>query len=116
MEAVRIHPWTRREYERMGEAGVLAPDTRTKLIDGEAIRVANVANATLAYNWTTKPALYARPGMPEHLIVNLANDVVEGYRDPAGTTYCTKMTLVRDDQTAPVEQPDRVVHASDLLP
>jgi Uma2 family endonuclease len=39
MEAIRTHRWTRREYERMGEAGILAPDARTELIDGEVIEV-----------------------------------------------------------------------------
>lgn len=39
MEAIQTHRWTRREYDRMGEAGILAPDARTELIDGEVIEV-----------------------------------------------------------------------------
>lgn len=39
MEGVWTHRWTRREYERMGETGVLAPDMRVELIDGEIIEM-----------------------------------------------------------------------------
>ncbi|NBC17982.1 MAG: Uma2 family endonuclease [Bacteroidetes bacterium] len=39
MEAIQTHRWTRREYERMGETGILAPDARTELIDGAIIEM-----------------------------------------------------------------------------
>ena len=39
MNAVRTYRWTRREYERLGETGVLPPDARVELIDGELIEM-----------------------------------------------------------------------------
>ncbi len=39
MEGVWTHRWTRREYERLGETGILAPDARVELIDGEIIEM-----------------------------------------------------------------------------
>ena len=39
MDAVRTYRWTRREYERLGETGVLPPDARVELIDGELIEM-----------------------------------------------------------------------------
>lgn len=39
MEMVQTHRWTRREYERMGEAGVFHPEAKTELIDGEIVEM-----------------------------------------------------------------------------
>ncbi|CUS38400.1 conserved hypothetical protein [Candidatus Nitrospira nitrosa] len=35
--AVQIKRWTRREYDRMAEAGVLGPDERVELLEGEIV-------------------------------------------------------------------------------
>lgn len=40
MSAVRTHRWTRDAYERLGEEGMIAPDERVELIDGELINMA----------------------------------------------------------------------------
>src|SRR5213593_4412381 len=37
MEALQVRRWTRQEYDRMVEAGVLAPGERAELIDGEVL-------------------------------------------------------------------------------
>ena len=37
MEMVRTHRWTRKEYARMGEAGVFHPEVETELIAGEMV-------------------------------------------------------------------------------
>jgi Uma2 family endonuclease len=37
--AVHIKRWTRREYDRMAEAGLFGPDERVELLEGEIITV-----------------------------------------------------------------------------
>ena len=37
MSVVQARRWTRQEYDRMIEAGVLTPDDRVELIDGEIL-------------------------------------------------------------------------------
>src|SRR2546427_12045120 len=37
MDALQVRRWTRQEYDRMVEAGVLAPGERAELIDGEVL-------------------------------------------------------------------------------
>ena len=37
--AIRVHLWTREEYDRMVEAGVFPPGSRVQLIDGEIIEM-----------------------------------------------------------------------------
>src|SRR2546427_10235569 len=37
MDALQVRRWTRQEYDRMVEAGVLAPGKRAELIDGEVL-------------------------------------------------------------------------------
>ena len=39
MTAVQLRRWSRQEYERMIEAGVLTPEDRVELIDGEIVTV-----------------------------------------------------------------------------
>lgn len=47
-----------------------------------ALLVVEVADTSLAYDRQTKGPLYARTGIPEYWIVNLADRVLEVYRNP----------------------------------
>lgn len=150
------HSFTVAEYERMGEAGVLSPDDRVELIEGEIIEMSpigerhaacvarltyiltlrlqgraviwaqnplrlndysepqpdvavlrqrddfyaqahptpadvllliEVSDTTLDYDRQIKTPLYARAGVPEVWLVNLADERVETYADPSGGAY-----------------------------
>jgi Uma2 family endonuclease len=49
---------------------------------GSALLVVEVAGESLRFDRQTKAALYARAGIPEYWIVNLAEATIEVHRDP----------------------------------
>ena len=56
-----------------------------------------VANTSLDYDRTVKLALYARSGIPEVWIVNLAAEEVEVYRSPVADGYTSLARAGRSD-------------------
>jgi Uma2 family endonuclease len=56
-----------------------------------------VANTSLEYDRKVKLALYARAGIPEVWIVNLAAEEVEVYRSPAADLYTSVTRACRSD-------------------
>jgi len=80
-----------------------------------AILLVEVADTTLAQDRTQKVRLYARHGIPEYWILNVVDECLEVYRNPAGDTYQTKITLRRGDTVAPPEG-DSPVQVDDIIP
>ena len=56
-----------------------------------------VANTSLDYDRNVKLALYARSGIPEVWIVNLAAAEVEVYRSPVADSYTSVLLAGRSD-------------------
>jgi len=75
-----------------------------------------VSRTTLAYDREVKLPLYARAGIPEVWIADLAGDRLEIYRDPRPDAYTTVGVLARNDAVAPVAFPDLRLTVGDLLP
>lgn len=84
-----------------------------------ALLVVEVADTTLAFDRKVKAPIYARAGIPEYWIANVADGILEVYREPietaTGWTYRLVHRLGPDDtvqpQTGQVQIPVR-----DLLP
>lgn len=185
--AVQTKRWTRREYDRIAEAGLFGPDERVELLEGEiitvtpqqsphsaciglidgmlrqafgpaywvriqlplivdpdsepepdltvvpgsprdyaqdhprtAVLVVEVADSTVAKDRTYKTRIYARAGIPEYWIINLAERCLEVYRDPETSTqtalYRSSQRLNPSDSLAPLAAPGSTVTVSDLLP
>jgi Uma2 family endonuclease len=72
MSAVQVRRWTRLEYERMTEAGVLTPNDRVELIGGEILTVTpqnsrhatTVVLASEALRRVLTPNLHTRTQLP----------------------------------------------------
>jgi Uma2 family endonuclease len=186
--AVHIKRWTRREYDRMAEAGLFGRGERVELLEGQiisvtprqsphsaciglidgalrqafgpsywihvqlplivdpdsepepdlavvpgsprdyvhdhphtAVLVVEVADSTLAKDRTYKTRIYARAGIQEYWIVNLAERCVEVCRDPmissgqAGS-YRSSQKLGPSDRLAPLAAPEAIIPVTELLP
>jgi Uma2 family endonuclease len=75
-----------------------------------------VADSTVRYDSTTKLRAYARAGIPEYWIVNLADNAIDVHRQPSGETYAEHFRRERPDQLAPAAFPDRSIAVADILP
>lgn len=92
-------------------------DVTGELAHPEDIFVAiEVADSTVRYDSTTKLRAYARAGIPEYWIVNLADNAVDVYRQPAGESYAEHFRREAKDQLAPAAFPDRPIAVADILP
>ena len=80
-----------------------------------AVLVVEVSDTTLRHD-RKKGRTYARAGIQDYWIVNVARDILEVYRDPAGDAYRRQQILHRGEQIAPLGRPEALVAVEDLLP
>ncbi|MBI2940253.1 MAG: Uma2 family endonuclease [Chloroflexi bacterium] len=187
---VKVRRWTREEYGRLAEVGVLHEDDPVELIEGEivemapqglphatgirlaeeaarglfgagfdvrpqlplalgplsepepdlavvpggprdyvtshpttALLVVEIADTSLAYDRDTKGSLYARAGILDYWIVNLARRRLEIYRDPGpmpdapfGFGYRSRRIALPDEVVGPLARPEASLTVSSLLP
>ena len=85
--------------------------------------VVEVALASLALDRGEKASLYARAGVADYWILNLVDNVLEVYREPAadphrpyGWRYASTATRRRGDSVTPLALPDSAIPIADLLP
>lgn len=88
-----------------------------------AVLIVEISETTLAFDRRVKGSLYAWAGVPDYWIVNLAERVVEVYRQPTptartryGYAYQTRQLYRPDDALAPLAVPDVAIPVSELLP
>ncbi len=81
-----------------------------------AALVLEVTDTSQHHDRKRKTRTYAEAGIQDYWIINLARDVLEVYRDPAGGTYRTRRILRRGERIAPLARPDAMIAVDDLLP
>ena len=83
-----------------------------------ALLAVEVADSSLAQDRLTKTRLYAAAGIPEVWIINLRDNCVEVYRDPAPTTRTYHDTVnYRAGAHLTIQAfPDTPLAVSELLP
>lgn len=77
--------------------------------------VVEVSDTTLEFDRNEKLALYAKAGIPEYWIINLAAQQIECYTQPQGKLYkyCTFATA--NDQLSTNSFPDKSFNVNQLL-
>jgi len=82
-----------------------------------------VAESSLSSDRERKGSLYARAGLADYWVVNLAGRVVEVYREPAadgsatfGWSYARREVYGASTQLTPLAAPNSSVRVADLLP
>ena len=184
--------WTREEFERLAEVGLLLPDRRYELIEGEILQLApmrrphaaaltkvrdallavfgsghhvaeqipvdlgditspqpdiivvkggvddyidthpaagdlalvvEVSDSTLSYDRGRKAAVYARAGIPDYWIVNLAERTLEVRREPGprpgspgGHGYGSPLVLRPGETVTALAAPAQVIQVETLFP
>lgn len=66
-----------------------------------ALLVVEIAETTLAYDRSTKLALYARNQISEYWILNLIENTLEVYRAPQKVIYAERMVLKKGESVSP---------------
>jgi Uma2 family endonuclease len=82
----------------------------------DVLLVIEVADTTLEFDRENKFSIYAEAGIAEYWIVNLQDDVVEVYRNPAGMSYRSQSVARRGDSILLLHLPKVAIAVSDILP
>jgi Uma2 family endonuclease len=81
----------------------------------DILLVVEVADTSVEYDRGVKIPLYARAGIREYWIVDLAGESVEVYRDPSPEGYRQARQLRRSERIAPEAFPDVEIAIDDIL-
>jgi Uma2 family endonuclease len=78
--------------------------------------VIEVSDSTLAYDRKDKGPAYARNGLTEYWLFNLADNRLEVHREPATDGYRQTRSLQANETIAPLAFPDLKLRVGDFLP
>ena len=80
----------------------------------DILLVIEVADTTLARDREIKIPLYARHGIPEAWLFDVAGECTTIYRDPGPAGYRAEMTLARDAAISPQLRPDVAISLAEV--
>ena len=81
----------------------------------DVLLIVEVADTSLAYDREVKVPLYARAGIPEVWLVDLANQRIVVYREPAPDGYHTAAIFQGDDRLSPQAFPEFHLAAAEIV-
>ncbi|HJX28756.1 MAG TPA: Uma2 family endonuclease [Thermoanaerobaculia bacterium] len=92
------------------------PEDYMKSHPRSAALVVEVTDSSQHHDRVRKVEIYARGGIPEYWIANLAYDFIEVYREPVRGSYRVKLVLHRGERISPLARPDVSIAVEDILP
>jgi Uma2 family endonuclease len=92
------------------------PREQLKAHPKTALLVIEIAESSLEHDRQRKLSLYARSGIQEYWVVNLQEEVVEVYREPASGRYHSIFLRVPGDTISPLFCPQAAIAVAELLP
>lgn len=81
----------------------------------DVLLLVEIADTTADYNRSVKIPLYGRNEIVESWLVDLTENMIEVYRNPAATGYRTKQTVGRGDRLSLAALPALTVDANEIL-
>ncbi len=81
----------------------------------DTLLVIEVADTSIGYDRQIKVPLYARAGIPEVWLVDMAEQNIEVYWEPSGGEYRHKKELTRGGLVSSTTIPDLAVEVGDIL-
>jgi Uma2 family endonuclease len=81
----------------------------------DAMLVVEISDSTLGFDQTTKLALYARHGIEEYWIVDVAAERIHIYRDPVGADYAERLEASGTAVISPRSLPQLRLTVQDLF-
>ena len=107
----------------MDARGIRALDRTVARTRPRPALVVEVAESSLSLDREHKGSLYARAGVADYWILNLAQNVLEVYRDPVaddsatfGWRYASREIFATNAMVAPLAAPRARIAVRDLLP
>ena len=82
----------------------------------DVLLVIEAGDSTASYDRAVKGPLYARSGIPETWLIDLAEGVVEVYREPAAAGYRRKQTYGAGEELTPEALPHLRLAVADIIP
>jgi Uma2 family endonuclease len=82
----------------------------------DVLLVIEVADSSLEFDRENKLSIYAEAGIGEYWIVNLLENIVEVYREPAGSTYASRQDLSRGQTLAIGVLGGTTIDVAEVLP
>ncbi len=81
-----------------------------------AVLVVEVSDSSLAYDRGRKSKIYAKAGIPEYWVVDLAKRRVHVHRKPTSGKYGRAVVVTPSGSITPLAAPGQPVRVADLLP
>jgi Uma2 family endonuclease len=80
-----------------------------------AFLIIEVADSSLRLDRQEKAEIYARAGVPEYWVVNVAERIIERHAEPAGGTYARITPFRRGETLSPLAFPDVELRVDDVF-